>query len=300
MTTNLPASIHARLLNHAKTMGEDFNQTLARYATERFLFRLSSLPVRDQLWLKGAKLFDLWFDVPHRPTRDADFLGFGPVDADALRATVAQIGTVTMEDGMDFDPASIAIEEIRQDARYGGLRVRLIGKLGNARSTIQLDVGYGDVVTPGPEEAIYPTILDDFPAPRLRVYPRATVVAEKLEAIVSLGMANTRLKDYYDLRALAVEAQTDPTQLGEAISATFQRRGTPVPHEIPLGLSDAFAEDSSKRNQWNAFLRKNKLGTMDLSKVIDEVRAFVQVPLALARNNSTSRRDRDESSDLPS
>lgn len=299
MTTNLPASIRARLLSHAKTIGEDFNQTLARYATERFLFRLSSLPVRDQLWLKGAKLFDLWFDVAHRPTRDADFLGFGPVDADALRATVAQVCTVRMEDGMDFDPASIAIEEIREDARYGGLRVRLIGKLGNATSTIQLDVGYGDAVTPGPEEAVYPTILDDFPAPHLRVYPRATVVAEKLEAIVSLGMANTRLKDFYDLRALAVEARTDPALLGEAISATFQRRGTPIPHEIPLGLSAAFAEDSAKRNQWNAFLRKNKLGTVDLSTVIDEVRAFVQAPFALARKNSTSRRDRDESSDLP-
>ena len=293
MTANLPASIHARLLNHAKTMGEDFNQVLARYATERFLYRLSTLPAREQFWLKGAKLFDLWFNVPHRPTRDADFLGFGHVDAEVLRTTMTAICTVQADDGMIFDSDSIAIEDIREDARYGGLRVRLVGRLGNARSTIQLDVGYGDAVTPGPQEATYPTLLEGFPAPRLRVYPRETVVAEKLEAIVSLGMANTRLKDFYDLRALALEGRCDPQLLAEAISATFKRRGTPIPDELPMGLSTTFAEDSAKRTQWNAFLRKNKLGDVDFGSVIVEVRAFLEGPLATARSNVSSRREQD-------
>lgn len=283
MTVGRAASIHSRLLNRAKARGEDFNLILTRYALERFLYRLSMVPAREAYWLKGAMLFDLWFDVPHRPTRDADFLGFGPVDTEALASTIREICGVAVDDGMEYDPASITIEEIREDARYGGLRVRLLGRLGNARCTVQLDVGYGDAVTPGPEEAVYPTLLDDQPPPCLRVYPRASVVAEKLEAIVSLGMANSRMKDYYDLRALAHEGVLDAQLLGDAIAATFQRRGTAVPVEVPLGLSDEFAHDAAKRAQWKAFLGKNRLDAPTLDEVIGEVRHFVTEPLKLAR-----------------
>lgn len=283
MTVGLAASIHARLLNRAKARGEDFNLILTRYALERFLYRLSLVPAREAYWLKGAMLFDLWFDVPHRPTRDADFLGFGPMDIEALAGTIREICAVAVDDGMAFAPASITIEEIREDARYGGLRVRLLGRLGNARCTVQLDVGYGDAVTPGPEEAVYPTLLDDLPPPRLRVYPRAAVVAEKLEAIVSLGMANSRMKDFFDLRALAHEGVLDARLLGDAIAATFQRRGTDIPLEVPLGLSDEFARDAAKRAQWKAFLGKNRLDAPTLGEVIEEVRRFVAEPMALAR-----------------
>jgi len=283
VTVGLAASIHARLLNRAKARGEDFNLILTRYAIERFLYRLSLVPAREAYWLKGAMLFDLWFDVPHRPTRDADFLGFGPVDTEALASTIREICGVAVDDGMEYDPASITIEEIREDARYGGLRVRLLGRLGNARCTVQLDVGYGDAVTPGPEEVVYPTLLDDQPPPCLRVYPRASVVAEKLEAIVSLGMANSRMKDYFDLRALAHEGVLDAQLLGDAIAATFQRRGTAVPVEVPLGLSDEFAHDAAKRAQWKAFLGKNRLDAPTLDEVIGEVRHFVTEPLKLAR-----------------
>jgi hypothetical protein len=277
------ASIHARLLNRAKARGEDFNLILTRYAIERFLYRLSLVPARDVYWLKGALLFDLWFDVPHRPTRDADFLGFGPVDTEALAATMREICGVAADDGMEYDPVSIAVEEIREDARYGGLRVRLLGKLGNARCTVQLDVGYGDAVTPGPEEAIYPTLLDDLPPPRLRVYPRAAVVAEKLEAMVSLGMANSRMKDYFDLRALAHEGALDVRELGKAISATFERRHTALPEGVPIGLTDEFARDAAKRTQWKAFLGKNRLEAPALDEVVAEIRGFVVEPMKLAR-----------------
>jgi hypothetical protein len=283
VSADLAASIHARLLNRAKARGEDFNLILTRYALERFLYRLSLVPAREAYWLKGAMLFDLWFDVPHRPTRDADFLGFGPMDIDALAGTIREICGVAVDDGMAYDPGSIAVEEIREDARYGGLRVRLLGRLGNARCTVQLDVGYGDAVTPGPEEAIYPTLLDELPPPRLRVYPRAAVAAEKLEAIVSLGMANSRMKDYFDLRALAREGALDARLLGDAIAATFQRRGTEVPVGVPLGLSDEFARDTAKRAQWKAFLGKNRLEAPALEDVIEEVRRFVAEPLVLAR-----------------
>jgi hypothetical protein len=228
-------------------------------------------------------LFGLWFDVPHRPTHDADFLGIGPMDAAALTAVIHEICAVADEDGMVFDPASVRVEEIREDARYGGLRVRLTGRLGNARSTVQLDVGYGDAVTSGPEEVVYPTLLDGQPPPRLRVYPRAAVVAEKLEAIVTLGMTNSRMKDIYDLRALAREGHVDAHAPGTAIAVTFKRRGTPIPAEPPLGLSDAFARDAAKRTQWKAFVGKNRLDAPTLDEVIEDVRRFVAEPLKLAR-----------------
>jgi predicted nucleotidyltransferase component of viral defense system len=285
MSVALAASIHARLLNRARARGEDFNLVLVRYAIERFLYRLSQLPARESYWLKGAMLFDLWFDVMHRPTRDADFLGFGPMEAELLADTVREICAVPANDGMSFDATSVVVEEIREEARYGGLRVRLVGRLGNARTTVQLDVGYGDAVTPGAEDVDYPTLLEDQPAPRLRVYPRASVVAEKLEAIVSLGMANTRLKDYFDLRALAHEGVLDSQQLTEAIVATFARRGTAVPEEMPLGLTDEFAHDSVKRAQWKAFLGKNRLDAPALDEVVADVRNLVAIPLARARED---------------
>lgn len=285
MTAGLVASIHARLLRLAKARNEDFNLILTRYAVERFLYRLSLAPARDSYWLKGALLFDLWFDVPHRATRDADFLGFGPVDTEALAATIRDICVTAVADGMEYDPASISIGEIREDARYGGLRVRFQGRLGKARCTVQLDVGYGDAVTPGPEEAVYPTLLEDQPPPRLHVYPRATVVAEKLEAMVSLGMANSRMKDYFDLRALAYEGALEASLLGEAIKATFERRQTAIPDGVPQGLSDEFAQDATRRTQWQAFLHKNRLDAPSLAEVVAEVRRFVEEPLRLARQS---------------
>lgn len=188
MNAAAAASVQARLLALAKSRGEDFNLTLNRYGLERFLYRLSISPAREHYWLKGALLFDLWFDVPHRPTRDADFLGFGPADADAVRKVLTEVCRIEAPDAMTFDPDSIAIEEIREDARYGGLRVSIKGLLGKARCALQLDIGYGDAVTPGPQEIEFPPLLADQPAPRLHAYPRATVVSEKLEAIVSIGM----------------------------------------------------------------------------------------------------------------
>lgn len=286
MNAGLIASVHARLLARTKELGEDFNLTLTRYAVERFLYRLSISDLREQFWLKGALLFDLWFEVPHRPTRDADFLGFGPQDAALLGDAVRTLCNIPVDDGMVFDAGSIAIEEIREDARYGGLRARLVGLLGKARSTVQLDVGYGDAVTPGPEEIDYPVLLRDQPAPRLRAYPRATVAAEKFEAIVSIGMANSRMKDYFDLRALAREGVLDAATLADAVAATFARRGTALPDEMPVGLSDEFAEDATKRAQWKAFLAKNRLDASALAPVVAEVRHFMVDPLRLARERA--------------
>ncbi|MBX3329472.1 MAG: nucleotidyl transferase AbiEii/AbiGii toxin family protein [Nitrospira sp.] len=289
MKADLAASIHARLSAHAKARGEIFQKVLTRYGVERFLYRLSRTSARDRLWLKGALLFDLWFDVPHRSTHDADFLGLGQADQAALESTIRDACAIKASDGMIYEPASMRVREIREDARYAGLRVTLTGRLKNARCPVQLDVGYGDAVTPGPEEAPYPTLLDDLPAPRLRVYPRETVIAEKLEAIATLGIANSRMKDYFDLLALAREGATDPRVLSEAIRATFERRRTPLPASMLLGLEDQFARDKVKQAQWNAFLAKNRLEGPPLEVVVREVRVFLQVPLSQASKRPEMR-----------
>lgn len=286
---NRAASIHARLLARAKERGEDFNLVLGRYATERWLYRLSVSPARERFFLKGALLFDLWFDQPHRPTRDADFLGFGTADAAALARTVADICGIEAEDGLRYEVATLRVEEIREEANYGGLRVTLAAFLGKARCPVQLDVGYGDAVTPAPQEAELPTLLDDQPAPRLLVYPRESVIAEKLEALVSLGIANSRMKDLFDLRALAREGRTKPPVLAKAIAATFARRKTALPEGLPLGLSDEFARDSLKQRQWLAFMRRNGLGELTLEEAVAEIRVFLDEPLRLARARARKR-----------
>lgn len=282
MKVDLAASIHARLSARAKGRGEIFQDVLTRYGIERFLYRLSRTPARETLWLKGAMLFDLWFGVSHRPTRDADFLGFGPVDQVALEGAIRDACAIEVPDGMSYDPESIRVREIREEARYAGLRVTLAGTLKRARCPVQLDIGYGDAVTPGPQEVVYPTLLDDLPAPRLLVYPRETVIAEKLEAIATLGMANSRMKDYFDLRALAREGAVEPRVLAEAIRATFERRRTPLPAGMLPGLEDQFGRDTLKQSQWSAFLARNRLEAPALDVVVREVRSFLEAPLGQA------------------
>lgn len=276
------ASIHARLLNRAKQRDEDLNTLLARYGTERLLYRLSISTAREQFLLKGALLFDLWFNAPHRPTRDADFLGFGPKDASTLAATVQTICTIEVDDGMRFDSESVAVIEIREEANYGGLRAKLRGFLGRSICHVQLDVGYGDAVTPAPIETELPTLLEGMLAPRLRVYSRETVVAEKLEAIVSIGMGNSRMKDFYDLRALLREGRLDSEILGQAIAATFTRRSTPIPEDLPIGLTLEFADDLLKQRQWDGFITRSKLQAPPLAQVVAEVAGGFAGPLRRA------------------
>ena len=271
---NRIASIRQRLLERARIRGEDFQLVLDRYAVERLLYRLSISPHRDQFLLKGALLFALWFDQPHRPTRDADLLGFGSPDPERLAAIVAELCAIEDEDGLRFDVGSMTVEPIREEAAYEGLRARLVAFLGGARCHVQWDVGFGDAVTPGPQDMDYPVMLDEYQPPRLRVYPRETVFAEKLEAIATLGIANSRMKDYFDLLALLREGAMDSAVLADAVRATFKRRGTALPDGVPFGLTDAFATDAQKQSQWAAFLRRNRLAAPALAAVVAELRAF--------------------------
>ena len=272
MTRDHAASVRARLLNVAKATGTDFNLVLVRFALERLLFRLSTSAHANRFVLKGALLFTLWYDLPHRATRDADLLGFGPSDTGSMAGVFRDIASVAANDGIVFDPASVRVGDIRKDAGYGGVRVTLNGKLANARCVAQVDVGFGDAVTPGPTDAVYPVLLDDLPAPRLRTYPVYTVVAEKLHAIVVLGMVNSRLKDYLDLVVMMEREALDEPTLSLAIATTFQRRDTALPNALPVGLSDEFALDPTRIALWQSLLKKNDIVDRPLMDVVTVLR----------------------------
>lgn len=272
---NISRSVRDRLLNKTRAEKLDFNMLLTRYALERLLYRLSIAEQRDQFLLKGALLFDLWFDIPHRPTRNVDLLGFGAADIPRLESVFRDICRIEVEDGIEFQPDSVKGAEIRKEANYAGIRVMLIGVLDSARCSVQIDIGFGDAVVPDPDEVNYPVILSDMPEPHLRVYPRYTVVAEKLEALTSLGMQNSRMKDFFDLWVLAKHSDFDGRILARAIAATFERRRTHLPDSIPIGLSDEFINDGQKGKQWQAFLRKNSIAAMPLATVIADLRGFI-------------------------
>jgi predicted nucleotidyltransferase component of viral defense system len=276
---HVAASVRARLLNVARAQGVDFNQVLVRFALERILYRITQSPHADRFLLKGALLFTLWYDMPHRATRDADLLGFGASDPDSVAQVFRDIAAVAVNDGIVFDPASVTVEDIRKQAGYGGVRVIIAGDLARARCKTQIDVGFGDAVTPGPVESVYPVLLADLPAPRLKAYPTYTVVAEKLHAIALLGMTNSRLKDYFDLSVLLEREALDTDLLALAIKATFERRGMAVPGVLPVGLSDEFSQDASRQALWLAFLKKNELMPEPLPAVVGRLRAGLTLVL---------------------
>lgn len=293
MSKDLAASVRARLLNLAKAEGTDFNQLLIRYALERLLYRLSQSAHADQFLLKGALLFNLWYDMPHRPTRDADLLGFGASDLLSLGQVFRDIASVHVEDGITFDPDSVRVEDIRKETGYAGARVTLLGNLANARCKMQIDIGFGDAVTPAPISAVYPVLIDDFPAPKLRTYPVYTVVSEKLHAIALLGMTNSRLKDYFDLYVLLEREALDSMTLANAIAATFTRRGMVLPSDTPIGLTDEFANDPSRQQLWRAFQKKNNLGQMPLEQIVTVVREKLRNALSDAARLATTRPKND-------
>lgn len=270
--TGNPESVRARLLNRARAEGVEFQQLLTRFALERLLYRLSISAHRDQFLLKGALLFNLWYSASHRPTRDVDFLGFGSDDLRRIEAVFRELCTLAVADGIVFDPQSVRATEIRAEANYGGVRVTLMGVLAGARCPVQADIGFGDAVTPGPEESSYPTLLADLPAPSLRIYPKYTVIAEKFHAIVELGMENSRMKDYFDLWILLRDRDIDRAIVGQAIRATFERRQTAIPSDGPIGLSEEFAANGLKRSQWTAFARRNALEVPDLTVIVTQLR----------------------------
>ena len=272
---NLPASVRQRLLNLAAERKEDFGLVLSRYGLERFLYRLSTSPHRDLFVLKGALLLQVWTGEVYRPTRDLDLLGKGMPNLSYKKIFSEVCSQDVEDDGLSFLSETIRVERIRDEEGYEGVRVLLEARLGNVRIPLQIDVGFGDAVVPAPEELEFPTLLK-FPAPKLNAYPRESVVAEKLEAIVKLGMANSRMKDFYDLWVLSQRFEFEGATLASAIQATFETRRTSLPSPLPLAFTADFYQLPNKQTQWKAFLKKSGLNARaSLEETIRVILEFV-------------------------
>ncbi len=271
---NLGASVRARLLNLSKDSGQSFDLVLTRFALERLLFRLGRSPHADRFVLKGAMLMMSWFDDPHRGTRDLDLLGFGDPNPEAMIAIFREILAHDADDGVIFDAGALRVDRTREHVDYGGLRLRTTASIAGARINLTIDIGFGDALEPGAEAIDYPVMLD-LPAPRLRAYARETVIAEKFQAMVALGRANSRMKDFYDIWILSRSFAFEGDRLARAIAATFARRRTDLPAELPDALSPAFASDEQKQRQWRAFVEDVALDPGGLARVIDDLATFL-------------------------
>jgi hypothetical protein len=279
---DVPASVRQRLQNAARKANRPFQELLEYYAMERFLYRLSSSPHAGQFVLKGALMFRVWNAPVSRPTKDIDLLGRMENTVEVVVPVFREIcGQPAEPDGLVFHADTVTGAAIKEDADYSGVRVTFLATLQNARVAMQIDVGFGDVVTPAPATTDYPTILD-FPAPRLKGYSRETAVAEKFEVMVKLGLVNSRMKDFYDVWLLSRQFDFDGSTLAMAISRTFTNRKTSVV-PIPMALTPAFAADTGKQVQWRAFLQKSKLETApaDLHEVVKVLGTFL-LPVAAA------------------
>ncbi|VVT24548.1 nucleotidyl transferase AbiEii/AbiGii toxin family protein [Rhizobium sp. EC-SD404] len=290
---NLGASVRGRLLKLSKERGQSFDLVLTRFALERLLYRLSTSPHADRFVLKGAMLMMSWFDDPHRGTRDLDLLGFGDPGEEAMLATFRDILAQDVDDGVVFDPDTLRVDRIREELEYGGLRLRALASVGGARINLTIDIGFGDALEPGAEIVEYPVMLD-LPAPRLRAYARETVIAEKFQAMVALGRANSRMKDFYDVWVLSQSFSFDDDRLARAIAATFARRGTALPTEPPDALTPAFADDEQKQKQWHTFVENVAVDPGPFVQVLASLCDFLMPHAKIAIETDTENKDEDE------
>lgn len=280
---NLPAAVLARLKNRAKELGVVYNDILLRYAIERFLKRMQRSPYASKCILKGGTLFIVWNNgFSYRPTMDADIEFRGEGSSENLRRVFREIAQMPGEeaDAVHFDENSVIAASIREGDQYGGVRVTMQAMIGSVRIPVQIDVGIGDAITPAARKSAFPPLLDMDP-PCVKTYPRETVIAEKFETIVKRGIANSRMKDYYDLWKLSADPKVDLAAAKLAVQRTFSRRRTPIPVSVPEGLSLEFANDRAKQRQWNAFMRKNRLSDegMAFDNIVSVLRRFL-MPLA--------------------
>jgi predicted nucleotidyltransferase component of viral defense system len=285
--------VRQRLFNLAKQRGDDFEILLTRYAIERLLYKLSRSSHSSQFLLKGATLFAIWGGGSYRPTRDLDLHGSGDSSVQWLEQVFREICRVQAEpDGLRFSAETVEGNDIREDLEYGGVRIILVAHLEQARVQIQVDIGFGDAVTPPPENIEFPTILE-FPAPHLRAYRRETVVAEKFQAMVMLGIANSRMRDFYDIWFLSRRFEFSGILLSQAIKSTFERRGTALPTQAPVALTQEFSDNRDKQAQWRAFIGKAGL-TLDQTtfpEITEGLNAFLMPPtLAVVRGLQTAMR----------
>ena len=278
MSKNTAASVHRRLLNHARANGRRFDEILQRYALERWLFRLSESPHNERFVLKGALVLAAWGLPVSRPTKDIDMLARIHNDLETIRQMIIEICGVDVEDdGLVFDTGTVVTERIAEDALYEGVHAKFVGHLGKARIAMQIDLGFSDVITPGPIEVTFPTLLDQ-PVPRLKAYNKETAIAEKCEAMVKLGELNSRMKDFFDVWTLAHSQSFNGEELVKAARNTFDRRGTEATAEV-VCFSKSFGESPDKQKHWDAFVRRSQLSEIVPKAFADvwrEVVAFLE------------------------
>ena len=278
---NIAASVRARLTERARAKNENVQLVLTRYAIERLLYRLGASPQREHFVLKGAMLFSLWSHLPYRSTGDLDLLGAGDPSPERMKTIFAEIlSAPTIDDGVSFKPETLRSESAREDDDYSGIRMTLDASIAGTNLPVQIDIGFGDVVMPGTQEIEYPSMLD-MPAPSLRAYPPETVVAEKFQAIVALGMTKSRMKDFFDIWVISETSSFEAPGLVNAIRATFERRKTNLPTEVPIALTDAFEADVTKRAQWQGFIRRTAfaMSPKPLPDIIERIRMFAFSPI---------------------
>jgi predicted nucleotidyltransferase component of viral defense system len=285
---NIGASVRQRLINLSRETGQGFELLLTRYAIERLLYRLSVSPNRERFVLKGAMLVTTWFNNPHRPTRDVDFLGFGDPDPAKLVAAFQEVCGMAFDDGVTFDAGGITVDRIREENDYGGVRLRTTAVIDGARVRVVIDIAFGDATEPGLVDLELPVLLDQ-PPPRLRAYAQETVIAEKFQAMVALGRANSRMKDLYDVWMLSKSYRFEDDRLARAIAATFARRETAIPTELPDALSPAFADDPAKQEQWAAFVRELGHDPGPLPLIVSDLAKFL-MPHAIAATSPAAKR----------
>ncbi len=288
---NIAASVHGRLLNKARESNRPFNELFQYYAIERFLYRLSKSPYAERVILKGALMLMVWESPVSRSTMDIDLLGKMKNSVDVIVSMVKEVCSLEIfPDGIVFDPKSVQGERITEDADYEGVRIRFRGSLAKARITIQLDVGFGDIVIPSPKLTTYPTILD-FPAPQIHAYSKESTIAEKFEAMVKLGILNSRMKDFWDIWLLSRQFSFDGRILAEAIMKTFSTRRTELPID-PIAFTPAFTQDEKKTSQWKSFLRKNQMVAVpdDFEEVVQAISDFLKpIVESLVSNQSAPK-----------
>ena len=278
---NITHSVSQRLLAVSRQKEVDYNIVLIWFGLERFLYRLSKSEYADKFILKGAMLFAVWAKQPLRPTKDLDLMAYGDTEARHIKKIFSRICMTKVEDdGLIFDAESIAITAIREEQEYQGQRIKLSASLGNAKIRLQIDIGFGDVITPAPARIKYPSLLD-FAAPPVRAYPKETVVAEKFHTMVVLGIANSRMKDFYDIWIMSRQFEFEGSQLAKAIAATFKRRKAALPAQLPSTITKDLSNDDTAKQRWTAFVNKSAIADkqLKLNKIISDIRNFLNPPL---------------------
>jgi len=278
---NIQASVRAQLQNKAKEANRSFAEVLQYYGMERFLYRFSRSKYADKFILKGALMFTVWQVPQRRTTLDIDFSARYDNQIATIEKVIRDVCKVSViPDGLVFDLQTVKGRKIKEDADYEGVRVKFRGFLERSRISMQVDVGFGDVIYPKPKTINYPVILD-FPKPSLKGYPAGSVISEKFEAMVKLGLLNSRMKDFYDIWLMMRQFNFDGLKLVKALKGTFEHRKTSLPEYRLLFAEEIYDEKSDRQTLWKAFLKNGdiKHAPEKLSAAAKEIEKFLVKPL---------------------